>query len=48
MCIRDSLKIHAISEIAKNKIESAGGTVEIIEEEICSSQYLDIFLKFQI
>ena len=26
------LKIHAISEIAKNKIESAGGTVEIIEE----------------
>ena len=26
------LKIHAISEIAKNKIESAGGTVENIEE----------------
>ena len=26
------LKIHAISEMAKNKIESAGGTVEIIEE----------------
>ena len=26
------LKIHAISEIAKSKIESAGGTVEIIEE----------------
>ena len=26
------LKIHAISEIAKSKIESAGGTVEIIQE----------------
>ena len=26
------LKIHAISEIAKNKIESAGGSVEIIQE----------------
>jgi len=26
------LKIHAISEAAKGKIESAGGTVEIIEE----------------
>lgn len=26
------LKIHAISEIAKTKIESAGGTVEIIQE----------------
>ena len=26
------LKINAISEIAKNKIKSAGGTVEIIEE----------------
>jgi large subunit ribosomal protein L15 len=26
------LKIHAISEVAKSKIESAGGTVEIINE----------------
>ena len=26
------LKIHAISEVAKGKIESAGGTVEIIKE----------------
>ena len=26
------LKIHAISEVAKSKIESAGGTVEIIQE----------------
>mgnify|MGYP005619281715 FL=1 len=26
------LKIHAISEVAKSKIESAGGTVEIIKE----------------
>ena len=26
------LKIHAISEVAKNKIESAGGSVEIINE----------------
>ena len=26
------LKIHAISEVAKSKIERAGGTVEIINE----------------
>ena len=26
------LKIHAISEVAKSKIESAGGSVEIINE----------------
>ena len=26
------LKIHAISEVAKSKIESAGGSVEIIKE----------------
>ena len=27
-----NLKVHAISEVAKGKIESAGGTVEIIKE----------------
>ena len=26
------LKVHAISEVAKGKIESAGGSVEIIKE----------------
>ena len=27
-----NLKVHAISEVAKGKIESAGGSVEIIKE----------------
>ena len=42
------LKIHAISEVAKGKIESAGGTVEIIKESLCNYLFLDIYSKFQI
>ena len=42
------LKIHAISEVANSKIDSAGGTVEIINEQLWNYLFLDIYSKFQI